>query len=144
MEINGKKVVDATTPLKLEIKETDCEKGKTKDPGSCAAARAIMRDYDVQSARVHVGVSYVEQKDCWLRYRTPGSLRTEIVAFDRGGEFEPGNYTLAPFNKAHTLTAMRKRAKAKKLGDTRPRHDKNKAKRTRHEVTNVRPRGANR
>jgi hypothetical protein len=40
VEINGKKVVDATKPLHISISKNDAKMGKNKDPGGCAAARA--------------------------------------------------------------------------------------------------------
>lgn len=140
MEINGKPVVDATEHMMIDISPDDCLRGKTKDPGSCAAARAIMRDYDVKAARVHVGLTYVEEEDRWLRYRTSAALRTELVAFDRGGPFEPGTYMLSPPPKSATLEFQRTHNK----GASKRRNGKGKTpKRTRHETTNVRPRGAN-
>ena len=97
MRIAGKKVVDATKPLRITISKRDASLGKTKDPGACAAARAIIRTLaDVKGARVHLGRTYVEYPDKWVRYKTPNALKTEIVSFDRGAraEYAEGSYTL--------------------------------------------------
>ena len=97
MRINGKKVVDAKGPLRISISKHDAALGKSKDPGKCAAARAIMRTIaDAKSARVHLGRIYIEMDDRWVRYKTPEALKIEIVSFDRGSipEHTVGDYTL--------------------------------------------------
>lgn len=100
------------------------------------------RDYEVTAARVHIGVTLVEQKDCWLRYITPGSLRTEIVVYDRGGHAVPGTHVLQAPSPGMTLAHIRKSRKNKK--DDRNRHDNNTKKQHRHQLTGVRQYGANR
>ena len=153
MEINGKKVVDATRKLKINISPRDATEGATKDPASCAAARAAKRDIPhCISARVHIGRVYVELKDKWVRYFTPESLRTEIIAFDRGGSFQPGEYELNPPSKAETEESRKKYRKETRDQSTRnrSRHPAQSPRKTliakvkRHNVTGIRPRGANR
>src|ERR1700742_1850454 len=95
MEINGKRVVDAIKPITIHITQRDTKEGDNKNPSSCAAARAVKRDVvECVSARVHIGRVYVETPKKWIRYNTPDALRTEIIAFDRGGTFAPGQYKL--------------------------------------------------
>jgi len=97
--INGKPVVFATKKLKLHISADDAKKGANKDPGGCAAARALKRLKDVVAARVHIRRTYVLGKDDkWRRYITPDPLRNEIISFDRGGGFTPGDYELRPLS----------------------------------------------
>lgn len=141
MEINGKKVIDAKRPLNIEVLSEDCRKGKTKDAARCAAARAILREYEnVLGARVHRSVTYIEYPESWVRYLTPVSLRTELTVFDRGAAFEPGPHTLgAPSHTSQSLTELRK-----SRADNRTGSHAGKNKRTRHEIPNIRPRGANR
>jgi len=95
--IAGKKVVNGQRKVKLHISAADT-KAKKGDPQNCAAARAILREVpNCMAARVHVGRVYLLKKDGnWHRYKTPDALRTEIVAFDRGGKFIPGEYELVP------------------------------------------------
>lgn len=53
MEINGKRVVDATKPISIHITKRDTTDGDNKNPSSCAAARAVKRDVpECVSARV--------------------------------------------------------------------------------------------
>jgi hypothetical protein len=136
MRINGEKVVDATKPLKLTITDRDVSLGNTKDPGACAAARACMRETHATAARVHVGRTYLKIGEKWVRFNTGAALRSEIVAFDRGGKFEPGEYKLSPPQPSH-------RASGKRQGTT-PTRRTGKKRAKPHIMTGVRERSANR
>lgn len=152
MEINGKKVVDATKKIKINISKRDTIEGDNKNPSSCAAARAAKRDVpECINARVHIGRVYVEHKDKWVRYFTPEALRTEIIAFDRGGSFQPGQYELKPPSKTETeeyRNAFRKSSgtstnrNASSTKATKRRQKIKIAVIKRHAVSGVRPRGA--
>jgi hypothetical protein len=146
VEINGKKVVDATRKVKIFINKHDTVVGDNKNPSSCAAARAVKRDVtDCLSARVHIGRVYVEQKDKWVRYFTPEALRTEIIAFDRGGTFAPGTYELKPPSPAESTRARKEyRTGRTSSSSSNPRSKLKIAKIKRHNVTGIRPGGANR
>src|SRR5262245_8604841 len=125
--IDGILVMDATHPLTLKILVGDCKGGDPKHPDTCAAARAIRREHKVADVRVHLGRVYIRQnKGNWQRYMTPKSLRSEIIAFDRGGKFEPGEYTLMRPHPSHKATGKRyggKKSQYRKTGKKRhPRH----------------------
>lgn len=140
MEIAGLPVKDLTKPLKIHITKSDCTKGANKDPAACAAARSCLREVTgCTEARVHIGRVYLKMGDHWLRAMTPPALRTEIIAFDRGGLFSPGEYTIKPIGKTERLG----RGKAHSTGAPkrgRPGHHRPKY----HVVTGVRQHGANR
>lgn len=140
MQIDGTKVVDAKKPLTLHITTGDVKKGANKNPSSCAAAQACLKLPGVTQARVHIATTYIKVHDKWLRFRTPGALRSEIVAFDRGGKFEAGEYTLKPMPPALKLGTG---AKGSDTSKNKPRSAKKKA-RSYHHVKGLRPRGANR
>lgn len=71
--------------------------GSVKNAKACAAAVALCRQPDVEAARVHLSRVYIKHKrEGWVRYATPPALRNEIIAFDRGGAFAPGEYKLSP------------------------------------------------
>lgn len=146
MEINGKRVVDATKPISIHITKRDTTDGDNKNPSSCAAARAVKRDVpECVSARVHIGRVYVETPKQWLRYETSDALRTEIVAFDRGGQFQPGNYKLAVPAKRDYKAKPRIQLDGGNNGKpAKKRAQLLIAKVKRHEVAGVRPKGANR
>jgi len=144
MEINGKKVVDATKPISIHITARDAIDGANKDPAGCAAARAVKRDLHCVSARVHIGRVYVETPKQWVRYHTPRSLRTEIIAFDRGGSFEPGEYKLGVPENRRVQVEKRPGRTGTHKNESRRRRKVLIAKIKRHEVTGIRPKGANR
>lgn len=103
--LEGFPVKDAKKPIVLHITKSDITKGAKKNPEACAAALACEREYHIDEARVHLSRTYLRKGKKWTRYMTPKALRTEIVAFDRGGTFEPGDYVLANPNPAKKLGA---------------------------------------
>jgi len=137
MEINGKKVINATKPLTVIVTDHDVAHGATKDPGGCAAARAVKRTAKCTKARVHLGCTYIETDKYWLRYKTPDAVRTEIVAFDRGATFTPDEYTFRPMPPSH----RRKYgvAQGSETNKTNPKRKRTMVARVRHhEVSGVR------
>lgn len=138
--ISGIPVKDADQELTIHITGRDVRFGNTKDPGACAAARCLMRQPHVEAARVHLSKTYVKINGKWMRYNTPPNLRTEIVAFDRGGTFQPGMYTLKVIHPSE----IKRRGKAH--GKSTPNDERGGgSKRKRHYmVSGVRPHGANR
>lgn len=94
MNIDGLKVVDAKRKLKITIKPIDIKKGRSKAPDTCVIARACVRQLKAARARVHLSRVYMQIGNAWVRYETPAPLRSEIIAFDRGGRFMPGEFEL--------------------------------------------------
>lgn len=98
MKIDGKHVVDAKRRLLLKIMRSDIKAAQIKSPKACVAAQACVRRPEVQEARVHLSRVYLKTKKGrgfqWTRFITPGPLKQEIIAYDRGGSFEPGTYEL--------------------------------------------------
>lgn len=137
MRIGGLKVVDATKPVSIKINAKDVKDGGVKNAAACAAALACKRLFNSADARVHVSKTYVKVNNKWIRFRTPQSLRAEIVAFDRGGRFAPGEYTLGKVEPANRLGARKKPP-----GGHNPKPKRRIAKR--HMTVDVRQHGANR
>lgn len=120
--LEGVPVIDATTPLLLEIKKPDITGSTKASPGNCAAARALKRTMGTE-ARVFLTRTYVKIGKKWQRFITPHSISREIVAFDRGAHFEPGEYTLRAPGPGQQLGHYRANGPGKKNGtSTRPRH----------------------
>jgi hypothetical protein len=92
--LDGLPIVDAKNNLAVEVLDKDIKTSKTKSPGHCAFAIACLRAMKAKEVRVHLGRTYVRHNGKWVRYVTPVRLQKEIVAFDRGGSFEPGTYNL--------------------------------------------------
>jgi hypothetical protein len=131
MKINGLPVKNAKKPVLLHILPKDIAASKSKKPDNCAAAVACKRQLGATEARVHVGRTFLRFNGHWDRYYTSKALRAEIVAFDRGGKFEPGEYMLSPVNKKR----VKQTAYPKKTGK------KVKKRAKYHVLTNIRPVG---
>jgi hypothetical protein len=130
--IDGLPVVDAKRPLTLKVTKADIAKAadSIQQPNSCAVARACHRELHCKEVRVHLSRVYVRTNDHnWVRYLTPKDMRGEIIAFDRGGSFEPGEFRLAKVPPTHALGTPRR-------GGTRT--DTGKKRRPYHLITNVR------
>jgi hypothetical protein len=118
--LSGKKVVDTTKKLTLHIERCDIDPAKEAKPSACAAARALMRENEIMSARVHVSCVYLEYPRRWVRYKTPTALRDQIILFDTGSrEFEPGEYTLLVPTPTKRLGQRHDAKKGQKTGTRR-------------------------
>ncbi len=145
--INGRPVVNATRKVLLHISAADAKKGNVKDPGACAAALAAIRAVpDTIAARIHLGRAYLLNKKTnkWMRYKTPDALRSEIVAFDRGGSFEPGDYELRPLSPSDSEPRRPGLKFARDPDRGGKGANKTKHPRKLHVVRGVRQHGANR
>lgn len=137
MKIDGLPVVDAGRPTILTITAGDIRAGKPGDPTCCAAALACMRQLGASAALVHMARIYVKFGKKWVRYHTPGSIRSEVIAFDRRSSFKPGDYKLNPLQPSKTTG----RQQGTRNGQTR--HGQSKKRRAApHFLTNVRERMA--
>lgn len=134
MRIKGLRVVDTKGKRRLIISHSDIRGASIKDPENCAAAVALRREPGVQEARVYLSRTYLKEGDKYIRYLTPRSLRDEVVAFDRGGKFEPGAHVLLPVQaSAHIGTTRPKHKPPKKS------HPQKGARSTVHRIHGVRP-----
>lgn len=105
----GLPVVDAVEDVSIVITPTDVKNSKVKNPGECAAALAGRRELH-REVRVFVSRMYVKDKtssgqERWIRFVTPENISREIVSFDRGASFEPGEYSFKAPSKASQLGA---------------------------------------
>ncbi len=135
-EIDGLPILNAKKAIMLNITENDVAKADRKEPADCAVARACRREMHAKEVRVHLGRVYVRMNEGnWTRYLTPKTMRSEIIAFDRGGTFEPAEFMLAP-PQPSKQTGKRQGTKPK------VKHARNNPNRTKraapHVVTNVR------
>jgi hypothetical protein len=89
-----KTVRDATKPLNIEVTKRDINSSAVKNHKDCALAVACKRAEAVDGAIVAVRAAYIIKGDAATRYHIPESVAREIIAFDRSGEFAPGQYRL--------------------------------------------------
>jgi len=95
--LEGLPVRDATANTVITIQPRDISHGKRNKPGECPAARACCRGLGATKALIYRTKTFLRNGKEWVRYNTPQSLRTELVAFDRGGRMMPGDFIiLAP------------------------------------------------
>lgn len=92
-KFEGLPVIDATSDVTLVVNSKDIKNSYKKNPADCAAAIAGRREFK-RETRVFLSRMYVKnkQKNCWVRYITPNNAAREIISFDRGSEFIPGEY----------------------------------------------------
>jgi hypothetical protein len=107
MRINGKPVIDAKKPLILDVTADDIKHSNPLDPAGCAAAVAVMRQEGVSKALVHLSKVYIERPKNYERYEAPRALRTEVIAYDRGGSFEPDKFKLNAISPSQTKEARK-------------------------------------
>ena len=129
-ELDGLPVVDAKKHMVLHITEQDVKGADVQHPESCAAAKACRREHHVQEVRVHLARVYVRKGKSWTRYMTPKGLRQEIITFDRGGKFAPGEYVLSKPNPTKKLGA--------KMSNSPKRRKHTRKRLAPHVVTDVR------
>lgn len=140
MKIAGTEVKDVDEGLTIVITKSDVRAGSTKKATSCAAAKALCRQEHCEEARVHFSRAYVKRNGTWERYSVPAALRQEIIAFDRGGEFAPGAYTLSPVQPSVRLGALKHSGAPDKRTGKYSHRNKGKRKRPYHVATGVRAR----
>lgn len=104
-----RRVVDAKTPVSINVSAHDCAVGASGKADECAMARALKRKFD--GAIVSKAIAYLIKGDTAYRYRVPSSVRTEIVSFDRHHDFRPGSYHLSAPCTTERLAAKRKNRK---------------------------------
>lgn len=118
--IDGLPVIDAKGPMILTVTKNDTRHGAEKEPSYCAIARAAKREHHALEVRVHLSRAYVRMNNHnWLRFIVPAYVRTEIICFDRGGSFMPGEYRLAPPQPSKRV--RKKQSKSTKKGGGKKR-----------------------
>jgi hypothetical protein len=102
-------IIDATETVLIEVTKRDVnsELAERQSPSSCLLARACKRDMEAVQVRVHLTRIYVLKDKQWHRFIASRNLETEIVVFDRGGDFQPGQYLLRRPQKSQQLGAAR-------------------------------------
>ena len=123
LEIDGLPVKDAKKSIRLEIMREDIVNARKKDSTCCAVAKACKRGLSVKAVKVHLTRLYLNTDGkCFTRYIVSGAMRSEIIAFDRGGKFQPGMYNLAVPDKTKALGYNKVRnSKAKKDEKGKPK-----------------------
>lgn len=101
------KVTDADEDLEVEVTSRDLKTSKKKDHAGCALAVAAQTHIKkCTGAVVSASTAYIIKGTEATRYLIPERARKEIVSFDRGATFEPGDYTLKAPKQSSRLGHM--------------------------------------
>lgn len=123
-EKKGLKVQDAKRPMIITVIEADLKGAKRKNPECCAFARACKRQQKVDAVHFFKTSAWIEKDGVLTRFKMPESMKREIIAFDRGGKFAPGEYQLRTNSPSTALGRKRKekprRGKATNQGYKKP------------------------
>jgi len=88
------KVVNAKRDLNIDLRPADVRSAATKKHAGCAMAQACKRQLRVDGAIISTSAAYLVDGKKATRYSVPLNVAKEIIAFDRGAGFEPGEYQL--------------------------------------------------
>jgi len=100
---NVKSVKDATSNARIEVTKADEANSKKKSHKTCAMAVACKRKFHLDGVIISANMGYLIKGTQARRFELPPSVRSEVVSFDRGGGFEPGEYELSkPSHKIGT------------------------------------------
>lgn len=87
-------VEDAKDDLVVTVTPRDVSYAAKKAHSHCAMARACEREMSADAAVISVTRVFLIYGQKAVRYAVSQHTAREIVAFDRGGEFSAGDYTL--------------------------------------------------
>jgi hypothetical protein len=88
------RVLDATKNAAIEVTETDARSKGLKKHDSCALAVACKRKFHLDGVIISRATCYLIKGKVARRFKTSEMVAREIVSFDRGAGFAPGNYEL--------------------------------------------------
>jgi len=100
---NVKSVKDATKNAIIEVTKADETNSKKKSHKTCAMAVACKRKFKLDGVIISVNRAYMVKGTQARRFVLPPSVQKEVVSFDRGGGFEPGDYELSKVPKGARL-----------------------------------------
>ena len=97
------KVTDADSDLMVNVTKNDEKSSRRKDHGDCAMAVAVKRQENATHVIISSSTAYVIKGKEAIRYKVPEAVSREVVSFDRGSSFEPGDYKLKAMPKSGRL-----------------------------------------
>lgn len=91
---NVESVDDGRDDVVVEVTKRDCSKAARKNHNACALARACEHMVGVDGAIISRSTAFLVAGRTALRYLLSSAAAREIVSFDRGAGFTPGEYIL--------------------------------------------------
>lgn len=98
-------ISDAKKNIEIEVTNADDKAAAKRSHKTCAMAVACKRKFKLDGVVISVNRAYLVKGTKAERFELPPSVSREVVSFDRGGGFEPGEYQLTkpgPSNKLGT------------------------------------------
>jgi hypothetical protein len=117
---NVKSVKDATKNARIEVTKADETNSKKKAHKGCAMAVACKRKFHLDGVIISANRAYLVKGTQARRFQLPPSVSREVVSFDRGGGFEPGDYELAKITPTAKLGSNRNKGGGQQ-GSDKPR-----------------------
>ena len=100
---NVRTVKDAVESLPVSVTKGDVATSKRRKHSECAMAVACKRSEHADGMIVATAIAYVIKNTTATRFLVPHSVAREIISFDRGAGFEPGEYKLVAPPKSQRL-----------------------------------------
>lgn len=100
-------IQDAVECVEIEVTKRDDKTATKKDHKTCAMAVACKRKLGLDGVLISVNTAYLVKGNIARRYKLPESVAREVVSFDRGGGFAPGQYKLSRVPKSLRLGAKK-------------------------------------
>lgn len=98
------KVIDSNKSVTVSVNKSDVKSGRRNEPGSCALAKACIREFHADGALINIGFSYVIRGKTAFRFKTSNTVAREIVSFDRHSDFATGkDYRLQKVSPSNRL-----------------------------------------
>lgn len=123
-EVN--RVTDAHKSAVIEVTKADARPAGRNKHQDCAVAVACKRKFHLDGVVISRAIAYLIKKKTATRYLVPQGVQRELIAFDRGGKFYPGEYELQkPSGKQKLGSAYPKKAVIQDPGSrprSKPRH----------------------
>lgn len=125
-------VVDATRQAPIEVTKRDAEAKGKKDHTACALAVACKRKFHLDGVLISRCVAYLVKGKQARRFHVPHSISREVVSYDRGAEFSPGQYVLkaVPIQLRFGVKVPGNKRKREHTKNQRFRHVTNKIRTT--------------
>lgn len=88
------KIMDATADLTIEVTKANTQSKAVRNHQECALAVACKDKKHLDDVVISRSMAYLVKGKVATRYQLPEHVSREVIAFDRGGTFAPGEYEL--------------------------------------------------
>jgi hypothetical protein len=99
-------VEDASESIDVTVTVADDKASKRMEHDTCAMAVACKREQKVDGVIISRKTAYLIKGKTATRYELPESVSREVVSFDRGAGFAPGDYSMRPPSGSRKLGAL--------------------------------------